>query len=272
MRASVILLLISSSSSIAQPSGPSEIHRMVRLNDSIFLDRFEIGVADWLEFMHDGDGTAPDPTVLKELPYAYLFDRGAGEGRRFRSFGIYTRFRMDVRSDSLRTRAQRYKADRYAHYPIAGISYEQALDYCTWRSEQYMEFLRTRGDTMSTVTFELPKAREMDALLTKADSTNGICPLFNYNCEPCQSQVNVGRRRAFIRPGKELTPTTGYAPDALGLYNLRGNAAEMTATKGVAKGGSYKEPAAECAQGWSQPYDKPEPWLGFRCIARVKAR
>ncbi|MBK8227030.1 MAG: SUMF1/EgtB/PvdO family nonheme iron enzyme [Flavobacteriales bacterium] len=271
MRASVILLLISSSSSIAQPSGPSEIHRMVRLNDSIFVDRFEIGVADWLEFMHDGDGTAPDPTVLKELPYAYLFAPASGEARSFRSFGVFTRFRIGVRSDSLRARSQRHKAEGYAHYPIAGISYEQALDYCAWRGDRYNEMLRAQGDTMFTVIYELPKAREMDALLTEADSTNGICPLFNYDCAPCQAQLKMGRRRAFVHPGKELTPVTGYAPDALGLYNLRGNAAELTASRGVAKGGSFMEPAGQCAQGWSQPYDKPEPWLGFRCIARVKA-
>lgn len=272
MRASVIFLLISTSSAIAQPYGPSKIYGMLPVNDSTHIDQCEITVAEWIEFMHDQNGYVPEPEALKQLPYAWLFGQPGGYTFRLAWFGQFSSVRIQVPADSLRTRAQRSKAHVLASYPITAIGYAQAKAYCRWRTERCTEVLRSRGETMFSISFELPTASEMDAFLTTVDSTNGTCALFNYNCVPCQVDTKKSRRLSFVRPGEDLVPADSYVPDALGLYQLRGNAAEMTATEGIAKGGSYREPAAQCAQGWTQPYTKPEPWLGFRCVARIRAR
>ena len=49
-------------------------------------------------------------------------------------------------------------------------------------------------------------------------------------------------------------------------YNMIGNVAEMTATKGIAKGGSWAHPLEECKIKNTIRYDKPEAWLGFRNV------
>ncbi|WBA42368.1 SUMF1/EgtB/PvdO family nonheme iron enzyme [Hymenobacter canadensis] len=56
----------------------------------------------------------------------------------------------------------------------------------------------------------------------------------------------------------------------LGLYNIIGNAAEMTAAKGVAKGGSFKSSVLDLKPEAQQRYQGPQSWLGFRCVATVR--
>ena len=63
-----------------------------------------------------------------------------------------------------------------------------------------------------------------------------------------------------------------WLPNALGIYNMIGNASEMTATKGVAKGGSYRHTLAESSIIDRQRYEQPEALLGFRCIAVVRLK
>ncbi|MBC6699238.1 SUMF1/EgtB/PvdO family nonheme iron enzyme [Hymenobacter puniceus] len=56
----------------------------------------------------------------------------------------------------------------------------------------------------------------------------------------------------------------------LGLYNIIGNAAEMTATKGIAKGGSFQSSMLGLILKSQQLYQGPQSWLGFRCVATVR--
>ena len=55
-----------------------------------------------------------------------------------------------------------------------------------------------------------------------------------------------------------------YWPNDLGFYNLQGNASEMTNTKGIAIGGSFRHYAIESLNTKKQEYNQPEDWLGFR--------
>ena len=58
-----------------------------------------------------------------------------------------------------------------------------------------------------------------------------------------------------------------FKPDKNKILDLFGNVSEMTATKGIAKGGNYTQFANQCHPDSIQNYSKPEKWLGFRCIA-----
>jgi formylglycine-generating enzyme required for sulfatase activity len=50
------------------------------------------------------------------------------------------------------------------------------------------------------------------------------------------------------------------------FYNLIGNVAEMTATKGIAKGGSWFHTLSESKIKSNIPYQEQEAWLGFRNV------
>ncbi|GAB3237625.1 hypothetical protein GCM10027346_29420 [Hymenobacter seoulensis] len=76
-------------------------------------------------------------------------------------------------------------------------------------------------------------------------------------------------------PAKEkfpLQPTTAGPPNGFGIHNMIGNVAEMTATKGIAKGGSFKTSAKDIQLDARQPYQGPQNWLGFRCVATVRVQ
>ena len=70
--------------------------------------------------------------------------------------------------------------------------------------------------------------------------------------------------------GLGLEMVDSYFPTTLGLYNLQGNAAEMTEIYGIAMGGSFRQPARESYNDKSQLYHKAQDWLGFRYIVTVK--
>jgi hypothetical protein len=78
-----------------------------------------------------------------------------------------------------------------------------------------------------------------------------------FDCPPPPGQL--GLEYVYVNPANYL-----------GLYNIIGNAAEMTAAKGVAKGGSFKSSVLELKPEAQQLYQGPQSWLGFRCVATVR--
>jgi hypothetical protein len=56
---------------------------------------------------------------------------------------------------------------------------------------------------------------------------------------------------------------------AVDIYNMIGNVVELTATKGLAKGGSLENKLSDCAIDKDFLYNGPQEWLGFRCIMEV---
>jgi formylglycine-generating enzyme required for sulfatase activity len=247
---------------------------MVQVDDSTFIDVMEVSVADWIGASFDTTLGRPSDDVLALLPYRHFWPSTPFPPR----YGKVKKVRMrhgwltlQINADSLRTKQQRYQAERLLSYPIVGITAAQAKAYCDLLTEQRLAELEWDDEADEPeVIYSLPDPELLDRLLSPRDSSNGKCALFNYSCEPCQSKPKG--RDAFIHPGREITPVDGYMPDWRGLYNLRGNAAEMTTVPGVAKGGSHAHPAKASLPGQEQRYTAPQPWLGFRCVAHVRPR
>ncbi|UYZ64723.1 formylglycine-generating enzyme family protein [Hymenobacter weizhouensis] len=77
----------------------------------------------------------------------------------------------------------------------------------------------------------------------------------------------------FCAPARETFPlhaATSGPPNGLGVLHVIGNVAEMTATPGLAKGGSFKTSVQGLTLRSRQPYQGPQNWLGFRCVATVR--
>lgn len=254
-------------SAMAQSARDYGLYAMERMDDSTFIDCEEVSVGEMMAFaIEHPDMASPDPAVIRDLPYGLLFygDRSGSLQRVKGLTRMYSPITATVPSDSVANKAQRYRARRLMDYPIAGITYEQAMAYCAWRTAHHGAYQRVEGE----VVFQLPTPEEYERLLSIRDSTNGRCPVFNYSCQPCHPQLKG--KHAFIHAGSELTPIQGYLPDTMRLYNMRGNAAEMTLIPSIAKGGSYAHPARDASPQAVQHYHKPEAWLGFRCVAHIR--
>lgn len=69
--------------------------------------------------------------------------------------------------------------------------------------------------------------------------------------------------------GQSLLRVDSYWPTSLGLYGIQGNAAEMTSSKGIAMGGSFRHYAYQSASSEVQNYSDAGDWLGFRYVVTL---
>jgi formylglycine-generating enzyme required for sulfatase activity len=180
----------------------------------------------------------------------------------------------------------------YAGYPVVGISKEQALAFCRWKTQQLKSKLKN-GDVQHW-EFALPTDSQFIAAAMHIPDNKkrmkGYAPylpftrnskgqfLLNYNAYMDQEEPNN-----WISSDGFMTtcPVISYFPNQNGLYNLHGNVAEWTCsevepTVGVksskplykVKGGSYMDPAP-CV--WARSYtalpaSKGDARVGFRLV------
>jgi hypothetical protein len=167
------------------------------------------------------------------------------------------------------------KTFNYLNHPLTGITYEQATEFCKWKTSRVQEQLEERNAVKGNFVFSLPSVEEMEVIHRTAYEDKKIgkkydsvaygktCMVFRYLKKPaCESDEFV---ESF--PVRML-PARVFGPSFIGSYDLLGNVSEMTSAKGIAKGGNYALPASKCYVNNTQHYTKPEPWLGFRLIAK----
>jgi len=180
----------------------------------------------------------------------------------------------------------------FGDYPVVGVSYEQALAYCKWRSDwvNYFLYIREHKISMSDritepiperVRYRLPTEKEFEEIAAIAYSQKVLRKLnrkpryrYNYLREKSIDSFNSDTSLSVtIASGSSDTLITAevlsYYPNEIGVYNILGNVAEMVQEKGVAKGGGWKHTQEEGSLEKQQLYIKPENWIGFRCIAEV---
>ncbi len=171
-----------------------------------------------------------------------------------------------------------FRHPAYDHYPVVGVSFEQAKTYCIWRSKTanllyYLKSNKIRYSPDSSyanidipeiyryslptkaILEEVEAIRMEESVITKIKKNNTAA----YNYE-------IPNDTNFFNPATVTSLTFGFYPNKLGMYNTLGNVAEMTNIKGIAKGGGYIHTKKEIESGKDFPYSKPERWLGFRCV------
>lgn len=167
-----------------------------------------------------------------------------------------------------------------AKMPIQNISYEAAVKYCEWLTAVYNQSTYKKKK-FKKVVFRLPTATEWELAARGgndlapypwggyyAKNAKG-CYLSNSNvaneepCETCETKYDSNDGGFFT------VPADSYFPNNFGLYNMVGNVAEMIATKGIAKGGSWQDKPDNCQINSKQNYTSPSPKIGFRVFMDV---
>ena len=260
----------------AQPDAVRKVHdKMVAppgtvwLRDSLYMDQTEIKNLDYVEYiswLYQNDRPAytaalPDTTVWRDKqsynePYVEYYLRHPA----------------------------------YRDYPVVGVSYEQAVDYCKWRTARVKEFVKIAGKENAkkyaiykNIEYRLPTKEEWEYAasagsersVTKA-MRSPIAPQYGYERLLASNnlpKVWVKESLVFYQEGNGndiFFPAKSGYPNSFGFYNMIGNVAEMIAEKGISKGGSTFNPLAECGIDNQVPYTKPSAGLGFRCVCEVK--
>lgn len=119
-------------------------------------------------------------------------------------------------------------------------------------------------DPKMNVNIDLPTDAIYKMVITDVDSLNYKgCALFNFIHCQCISNTKKNFNEHL---GKSLVVADAYFPTESGIYNLLGNAAEMTTMEGKAMGGSFRHYARQSYSNQTHVYTGPEDWLGFRYV------
>lgn len=250
----------------------AEIPGVVWIEKTLFCDETEVSNLDWLEYQqlsgHSRKQVPANPTMRK----------------------------LNYNSNP-----------QFYFFPVVNISYEEAVDYCKWRSKlvtenynrrhnisrkdtAYTEFfyhLPTKEQwvkcaSFATDTVNYPHVFTQKDLATKIDK-NGLDFLRLLGANITEDNLkdfnkNVQADLAFN--AKRTTNTYlnleipyyiwDYPTNNFGIYNIMGNVSEMTATKGIAMGGSFRDAYEECKVNKEVPYADPSEKVGFRCVCELK--
>ena len=167
----------------------------------------------------------------------------------------------------------------FDNYPVLTISRKGAELYCEWLSLE-LQKLSTAKKNTSTYLVRLPTREEWVA----AASNKGVHSPYAWNGIYLRdyrglylANLNTWSTEPFKIEedgGMYSVPVTYYSTNALGLYNMCGNAAEMvyedliTKTPGTA-GGSWMSSPDEIKINAADPYagiTAPSPYIGFRVV------
>ena len=268
----IIVLLMSLLNSCLVSKMGLKLFASVKLNDSTYIDETEVDVKAWLSFYtwtleHQGlkaaQGLLPDSNAIKPDIWNYIKTKSSIYNSNISSLTTlpvgYFGLKCDNCNDCDKELSPNSNSCLLLSFPITGLSYNQVLLFCQWRTE-------IQGENQ--VIYRLPTEKEWKEIaikgFTEREKIHGCrdsicsdtCLLYNFKSKTNKKTIlhSIGR----------------YEPDKNNIFDLFGNASEMTGEKGVSKGGNYLTYASQCHPDSIQRYTRPEIWLGFRCLRIIK--
>lgn len=182
-----------------------------------------------------------------------------------------------------------FKHPAYAKYPVVNVTFEGATNYCEWLEEKINVALKGKSKVKVRLPFhaELIRAAVGDNLnrnyawkgnhLRDYEKGHVMC---NYLKIP-QEQItkdSLGElvikkdhpvSMTEISGADVLAPSNSYFPSEFGVYNLNGNAAEMTNEQGIAIGGSWHSYGYDSRIQSKMKYSKSSTKVGFRPVFTI---
>ncbi|TXB65835.1 SUMF1/EgtB/PvdOfamily nonheme iron enzyme [Vicingus serpentipes] len=222
----------------------------VQINNELYFDATEISNISWKEYVFwqantygenskEHKDALPDTTVWDGLNKAYT--------------------------------THYYNHPAYNNYPVVGITYNQAVAFCKWRTERVKELYKINNEIGNDFEYRLPTQAEWENIAKAGYSS------INIKKDGEKQKFNLKKNKEYfmgvaskLPENADVTaPIDSYWPNDYGVYNIIGNVAEMTQEEGVAKGGSWIHTEEEANLELEISYTKPESWLGFRCVFEV---
>ncbi|HBX52754.1 MAG: hypothetical protein A2275_08980 [Bacteroidetes bacterium RIFOXYA12_FULL_35_11] len=227
----------------------------VKIEENVFIDQTEVRNVDYREFMHwlkrkHGERSDEYQTMLPDTNLWVIFKAH---------------------------KISYFRSGAYHFYPVVGVSYDQAVAYCKWRSDRVNEYFYLNENKFSfkvldtlkienvprIFEYRLPTRKEWEQVAKTEYDPKELKKIERKKLETGQFFDPNRTKRSDV---KVVIAKCGvFPPNALQVFEIFGNVAEMIDEKGIAKGGSWKHPKEECTVEKDFTYDIPNNWLGFRC-------
>ena len=233
------------------------------VKDSLYFSKFEISNKDYRNFL------------------AFL--------KQSNQFESYRQNLLDTSKWEVQNGASPYAIYYHSHpsydnYPVMTVTYENANNYCKWLTDQYNIDPNRK---FKKVIFRLP---------TKAEwvyaATAGKDRIYSWEGKNLRNKkgvylANIKRINeanisydsktdnfSIIQTGIEkitglMAEKHSFYPNEFGLYNMIGNAAEMVAERGIAKGGSYNDTGYDVRVQSEKKYSEATTEIGFRVVMEI---
>lgn len=134
---------------------------------SFYMDETEVSNTDWLEYLHWIKTNFPAKASVENAEYYYTALPDTLVWRRPLSY-----------NEPYVNNYLRHPA--YQDYPVVGVNWEQAADYCEWRTDRVNEFiLREKGLMTSFKDLGKPASGKGAATTTTATAAAGSTTPFN---------------------------------------------------------------------------------------------
>ncbi|WP_181163757.1 formylglycine-generating enzyme family protein [Pontibacter mangrovi] len=276
------------------PPGAVYIHSL-----QLYADEVEVTNLHWQEFLFyiQRDSSVlyyhrqlPDTTVIRLRQADYYYAKDA-VGDKIDEIAPVTSYQYHP---------------EYLFYPVVGVSYEQAVEYCKWRSAVVTAFYNSnpKNEQKLKFTFRLPTEQEWETIAAagldkyKFPYGGATGATAKYKVNP-KAAAYIARKISSPKPVAQVrqdleqtevhdlyfnlkrplpyflqfsTPAYVYSgfTQGYGLFHMIGNVAEMVAEKGVAKGGSWEDGLESSRITDRQLYTLPSEKVGFRCVCDIE--
>jgi formylglycine-generating enzyme required for sulfatase activity len=279
-KAILILLLTSLTISNCFAQNHSKIYGTSQIDDITSMTQTEVTIEEWMGFIACNDfdtSLFPDEETMSPLvkilfqdlkrksnfKYLELVENNNSVKKYFGDKSIKATHNFKL----LKAQFDDFVSIRI---PVTGISFEQVKRFCRWKEKTINQ---SQGESKK-LKVQLPTIELYTKLIGNIDSVCNTkkcdsCTMYKFNYNIPKSRL-LKCDKSNVRQGQTLLRVDAYWATGAGLYNLQGNAAEMTATEGIAMGGSFRHTARESYNDQRQAYTKPQDWLGFRYVVTTR--
>ncbi len=227
----------------------------VYFKETLFIDKTEIANVHWREFQYWALHIKKDTLLYNSIKLDTTVWRNIAKP--FESFY--------------------HSNPSYNYYPVVGVSYEQALAFCRFRTEAVNYLFQKEPSSNpfpgKKYLYRLPTKEEWELAaagkLNKEQYPYGMTNIVGTKGRFKGYPLFNAKRSDTLQGFGYMSPINSFQRNTIGVHNMIGNVSEMIAEKGVAKGGNFELSADQCKIVDQQLYQKAERWLGFRVVCEV---
>lgn len=256
-----LILCVLVGSKPKEPDYSKLLPGVVKVNAQLYYDQTEITNFQWLEYMFDLSekygrespqykAVVPDTSVWKEKlsynePYVNYYLRHPA----------------------------------YHQYPVVGVTWKQAVEYCHWRTLKVKEHLEAEGKLDKApqyFQYRLPLYEEWQVMYKDLaelpdrigeEGKRQFRGLLRWNMKR-KGGDNFGVAGQINDAADITSPVLSYWPNQFDVYNIKGNVNEWLAEENTYVGGGWNSMLTEDVTQ-KKTLEQGSANVGFRCVCEV---